>query len=285
MKKIISFLLATVMLLGMFSIGAFAENSLDLDIKAVEGASVRIGEVAGIRFQTMINKAELDAINPDTQAAEYAVKKGEYDALKQEFVTTDINGYISNYNTLMVRTTMLLHNMSVLCQKYELATGTYLDLVMADPKIPQAMKDDIAAIAASIDPNAICEGNDIQKAVAAYVAKINAVRVAIVDAISAVEGDVATGKHFEIGTFVLPTEYEYEIEDMFEDIVIPELEKEDDRVYASDDNKIVDLKYENGLELLLNFNNYQVKVTVERDGATYVYTLAAYGYMVVSRGN
>ena len=62
MKKIISFLLATVMLLGMFSIGAFAENSLDLDIKAVEGASVRIGEVAGIRFQTMINKAELDAI-------------------------------------------------------------------------------------------------------------------------------------------------------------------------------------------------------------------------------
>ena len=62
MKKIISFLLATVMLLGMFSIGTFAENSLDLDIKAVEGASVRIGEVAGIRFQTMINKAELDAI-------------------------------------------------------------------------------------------------------------------------------------------------------------------------------------------------------------------------------
>ena len=69
MKKIISFLLATVMLLGMFSIGAFAENSLDLDIKAVEGASVRIGEVAGIRFQTMINKAELDALVAENGAS------------------------------------------------------------------------------------------------------------------------------------------------------------------------------------------------------------------------
>lgn len=62
MKKIISFVLATVMLLGMFSIGTFAEAPLTLDMKAVEGASVRIGEVAGIRFQTMINKAELDAL-------------------------------------------------------------------------------------------------------------------------------------------------------------------------------------------------------------------------------
>ena len=62
MKKIISFVLATVMLLGMFSIGTFAEAPLTLDMKAVEGASVRIGEVAGIRFKTMINMAKLDAL-------------------------------------------------------------------------------------------------------------------------------------------------------------------------------------------------------------------------------
>ena len=62
MKKIISFILATIMLLGMFSIGTFAETPLALDIQAVEGASVRIGTVAGIRFQTKINKAQLDAI-------------------------------------------------------------------------------------------------------------------------------------------------------------------------------------------------------------------------------
>ena len=62
MKKIISFVLATVMLFGMFSIGTLAEAPLTLDMKAVEGASVRIGEVAGIRFQTMINKVELDTL-------------------------------------------------------------------------------------------------------------------------------------------------------------------------------------------------------------------------------
>ncbi len=62
MKKIISFMLATIMLLGMFSIGMFAEAPLTLDMRAVGGASIRIGEVAGIRFKTMINKAKLDAL-------------------------------------------------------------------------------------------------------------------------------------------------------------------------------------------------------------------------------
>ena len=69
MKKIISFLLVTIMLLGMFSIGTFAETPLTLDMKAVEGASVRIGDVAGIRFQTMINKVELDALVAENGAS------------------------------------------------------------------------------------------------------------------------------------------------------------------------------------------------------------------------
>ena len=70
MKKIISFMLATIMLLGAFSIGVFAETSLDtLDIKAVKGASIRISEVAGIRFKTMINKAQLDALVKEKGAA------------------------------------------------------------------------------------------------------------------------------------------------------------------------------------------------------------------------
>lgn len=70
MKKIISFMLATIMLLGAFSIGVFAETSLDtLDIKAVKGASIRISEAAGIRFKTMINKAQLDALVKEKGAA------------------------------------------------------------------------------------------------------------------------------------------------------------------------------------------------------------------------
>ena len=62
MKKIISIILAAIMLMSMFSVAAYAEETLTLDMKAVEGASIRIGDVAGIRFQTLINKAELDAL-------------------------------------------------------------------------------------------------------------------------------------------------------------------------------------------------------------------------------
>ena len=62
MKKIISIILVAVMLMSVLSVTAFAEDTLTLDMKALEGASIRIGEVAGIRFQTLINKAELDAL-------------------------------------------------------------------------------------------------------------------------------------------------------------------------------------------------------------------------------
>ena len=62
MKKIISIILVAVMLMSALSVTAFAEDTLTLDMKALEGASIRIGEVAGIRFQTLINKAELDAL-------------------------------------------------------------------------------------------------------------------------------------------------------------------------------------------------------------------------------
>ena len=62
MKKIISIILVAVMLMSVLSVTVFAEDTLTLDMKAVEGASIRIGDVAGIRFQTLINKAELDKL-------------------------------------------------------------------------------------------------------------------------------------------------------------------------------------------------------------------------------
>ena len=230
-------------------------------------------------------KAELDAIDPNTQPTEYAAKNTAYEVLKQDFIASGLGIYTTNYSTLMARTNALLRVTSVLCQRYKLATETYLDIVRADPNLPQAMKDDIVAIAAAIDPNAICAGNDIEIAVAEYVAKLDAIRTEMVNAIVAVEGDTAAGKHFAAGTFTLPEEYGYEIVPIHKDDELTYPEKEEDRVYESDDNKIVNLKYENGLELLLNFNNYKVKVTLEIDGVTSVYTLDAYGYMVVRRAN
>ena len=61
---------------------------------------------------------------------------------------------------------------------------------------------------------------------------------------------------------------------------------EDEEVYSkynSDENKIVYEVYENGTAFLLNFNNYTVSVTLPANGVTY--TIEAYGYVVISRGN
>ncbi|MBQ9085659.1 MAG: cell envelope integrity protein TolA [Clostridia bacterium] len=65
-----------------------------------------------------------------------------------------------------------------------------------------------------------------------------------------------------------------------------ESEVQDTR-YQSDDNMIVYEAYENGTEFLLNFNDYTVVVELDRDGdgvKESSYTLAAYGYIVISRG-
>ncbi len=51
----------------------------------------------------------------------------------------------------------------------------------------------------------------------------------------------------------------------------------DDR-YEADKNKVVYEEFENGKAFLLNFNNYKVIVTL--DGV--VYTIDAYGYLIVS---
>ena len=64
MKRTISMILAIVMMLGMFCMTASAENDTlaALDIKMLDGASIRVGTVAGIRYSTLINKAQLDAL-------------------------------------------------------------------------------------------------------------------------------------------------------------------------------------------------------------------------------
>lgn len=64
MKRTISMILAIVMMLGMFCMTASAENATlaALDIRMLDGASIRVGTVAGIRYSTLINKAELDTL-------------------------------------------------------------------------------------------------------------------------------------------------------------------------------------------------------------------------------
>ena len=64
MKRTLSMILAIVMMLGMFCMTTSAENAglATLDIKMMDGASIRVGTVAGIRYSTLINKAELNTL-------------------------------------------------------------------------------------------------------------------------------------------------------------------------------------------------------------------------------
>lgn len=55
--------------------------------------------------------------------------------------------------------------------------------------------------------------------------------------------------------------------------------------YQSETNKIVREKFENGADFLLNFNDYQVVVTVEVDGVMKSYTIDAYSYVILHTGS
>ena len=59
---------------------------------------------------------------------------------------------------------------------------------------------------------------------------------------------------------------------------------EDSNRYATDANKIVRETYENGADFLLNFNDYQVNVTVPVNGKMHSYTIDAYGFVVLNYG-
>ena len=55
----------------------------------------------------------------------------------------------------------------------------------------------------------------------------------------------------------------------------------DNGKYASDENKITYVEYENGVAFLLNFNNYAVRA--EFNGT--IYTISAYDYLVIGTAN
>ena len=86
---------------------------------------------------------------------------------------------------------------------------------------------------------------------------------------------------FDIFGDVVTTLQKYEVpvvEEIVEEEVVVE---ESTNKYASDDNKITYVEYENGVAFLLNFNNYAVRT--EFNGT--VYTINAYDYLVIGSAN
>ena len=86
---------------------------------------------------------------------------------------------------------------------------------------------------------------------------------------------------FDIFGEVVTSLKKYEVP-VVEEIVEEEVTVEvSSNKYASDDNKIAYVEYENGVAFLLNFNNYAVRT--EFNGA--VYTINAYDYLVIGTAN
>jgi hypothetical protein len=73
--------------------------------------------------------------------------------------------------------------------------------------------------------------------------------------------------------------YDYQL--TFEEKKVVEEVELEINVHESDDNMIVYEEFENGMALILNFNNY--RVMVEYNGVTY--TVNAYDYIVLNKGN
>ena len=118
------------------------------------------------------------------------------------------------------------------------------------------------------------------------VAKLNKDNADLFAAVAAMVANYqGEDKIFAADSFVVSEAYVYEIPVTAEEDETITKETAELPVYASDDNKIVYEVYENGTAFLLNFNNYTVIVDIEIDGVVKTYTLDAYGYIVLSKGN
>ena len=193
---------------------------------------------------------------------------------------------VADYTALTKAADTLMDLIVEMAREYSLVVGKYSDDV-ANSTLTDAQKADIKAsvdtFKADIAAFVTAGGFDITKTAETLVEEFNAdfaeyfavTQAALARVIG--EDKLFTEADFE----ALPEEYAYEIEPEEAADTSIKYEKVEITTYSSDDNKIVYEEYENGTAFLLNFNNYKVKVTLNGE----IYTLEAYGYIVLSRGN
>lgn len=195
--------------------------------------------------------------------------------------------YLSDYEKLVRRANTYLNEYVEFAQEIALANGKYKDLIearYAEGKLPEAQYNELISKINAIDVNIVYTNNNITAFVDSIKAEIEGIRANLNTYVTdlTAEGGLLennTSKHA-----VITDEYSYEIK-------VEESESNSDvkietPTYESDDNKIVYVTYENGTAFLLNFNNYKVNVAVEDgNGNKTYYTLGAYGYIILKRGN
>ena len=166
---------------------------------------------------------------------------------------------------------------------YKLIYNEYKDLVNSDDKLTQVQKDkilanlqEIAAIPTIAADMAIADDFENQQNLIND--KITEIRTKLTEVIQSVQGETEEDKKpIAAGTFKIPAEKICTFDpDTDGDLVRNPVHAPQ---YSSDESKIVYEVYDNGTSFLLNFNNYQVMVAI--DGT--VYTLDAYGYIILSK--
>ncbi len=223
----------------------------------------------------------LDALISEAQA-------NPNDEAKLSELKKQIEFYILCYVKLTTSTNTYLDEWVTLSKELALANNEYKALIQADYDagiLPKAKYDALMADIAAINANnaSVMAVDDIKAFVEGIVTKVSSIHSKMeeyITTLTAEDACLAADKD----TFKLSEIYTYELK---EDVVVEEItEKVDTATYSSDENKIVYEVYENGTAFLLNFNNYKVIVDlVDENGDKKQYTLDAYGYIILKRGN
>ena len=194
---------------------------------------------------------------------EMETKKTEYDAALGELQTT--------VASLYVRANAVATSAYKAAEAYKTAEE-YLQYLKDNTDFPQELFDELQAI---IDTNAEINIDGLDSYIDTT-ASSRAQAVEMAQKAKAYAENVYEQVKNIVGLEVEPYEVVLDIEEPKEEE--PEI-KDTVSKYASDENMIVLVTYENGTSFILNFNNYDVTTVV--GGVTY--TVSAYGYIVFTK--
>lgn len=258
-------------------------DSMDLIDRAIaaENAYVKAEKEAEINAYREARERLESAIATVTSNNTFVSNKQKYEAAYEKLMaTTDTVTAIDNLGLLIAETNRYLAVVETVANTYNTIMDEYSFRIATDEmlteEVRQAMLDliykDADGNAAngllSVEAASLVANGDAQAVVDAVIAEMKAARDYVIS--------LTVGSEIE---YVIPDEYVYEL-------TVDEEEDEDEleleiKIHESDDNMIVYEEFENGLSLILNFNNYRVMVVY--NGVTY--TVGAYDYVVLDKGN
>ena len=247
-------------------------------------------ENAYIKAET---EAEIDAYRNARErinaAIDTVIKNDTYEKNKLKYETeleallnnTDVVSAIKYFrDDLSKAATLYLQNVESIANTYFLILNEYEGRIATDETLTEEVRADIL-YRINVDANAdesdglvslrdacIIANGDAQAVVDSVMAQMQAARDYVIELASTSDDELD-----------IPAEYSYKLT-VSEKIEVEEIELEIN-VHESDDNMIVYEEFENGMALILNFNNY--RVMVEYNGVTY--TVDAYDYVILSKGN